>query len=221
MYTLYTYPNSYAMTVHCLMEELNLAYECRWVGIFTDKPDPEFQKVSPHARVPALVTPDGPIFETGAIALYLAERHGNGGYQIPVGDNERGRFLQWFYYLGTTLQPDVMVQFHPEVYFADDKTQERYKAASRLRLAKILTTLSDAIGDGPFFFGERITILDFLLALQAIWPEIYPGEMNDFPVIKRHVDRMLARPAVAKIYELHMSKRNAPIKGPSPDVAAD
>ena len=208
------------MTVHCLMEELELDYDCRWVGIFTDKPDADFLKVSPHARVPALVTPDGPVFETGAIALYLAERHGGGDYQIPVGDADRGRFLQWYYYLGTTLQPDVMVQFHPEVYFADDETQERYKAASKLRLAKVLNTLSEAIGDGPFFFGERITVLDFLLALQAVWPEIYPGAMDEYPVIKKHVETMLARPAVEKIYNLHMKKRNAPIKGPSPDVSS-
>ena len=221
MYTLYTYPNSYAMTVHCLMEELQLDYDCRWVGIFTDTPDADFLKVSPHARVPALMTPEGPVFETGAIALYLAEKHGDGAYQIPVGDPRRGRFLQWYYYLGTTLQPDVMVQFHPEVYFGDDETQERFKAASRVRLAKILSTVSDAIGDGPFFFGEQITVLDFLLALQAIWPEIYPGPMEDYPVIKQHVDRMMARLAVEKIYALHMSKRNAPIKGPSPDVAAE
>lgn len=218
MYTLYTYPNSYAMTVHCLMEELGLDYDCRWVGIFTDAPDPEFLKVSPHARVPALVTPDGPVFETGAIALYLAERHGDGLYQIPQGDPDRCRFLQWYYYLGTTLQPDVMVQFHPEVYFADDATQERYKQASKTRLAKILANLSEAIGDGPFFFGDRITILDFLLALQAVWPEIYPDTMEDYPVIKRHVETMLARPAVAKVYNLHMEKQKAPIKGSSPDV---
>lgn len=221
MYTLFTYPNSYAMTVHCLMEELGVDYECRWVGIFTDTPDAEFLKVSPHARVPALVTPDGPVFETGAIAMYLAERHGKGSYQIPVGDTARGQFLQWYYYLGTTLQPDVMVQFHPEVYFADEATQDRYKAASKLRLAKVLTQLSSAIGDGPFFFGDRITILDFLLALQAVWPEIYPDAMDDYPVIKRHVDTMLARPAVEKIYNLHMEKQKAPIKGPPPDVAAE
>ena len=122
-YRLYLAPNTYALTAHALLEELGLDYELRWVGIFQETPDPELLKVSPHCRVPALQDGDTVIFETGAVALWLAERHGDGAYLVPPGDLGRARFLQWFHYLATTLQPDVMMQFHPEAYAGDDETQ--------------------------------------------------------------------------------------------------
>ncbi len=215
MYTLYAYPNSYAMTVHALMEELGLDYTVKWVGIFTATPDPDFVAASPHARVPALETPDGPVFETGAIALYLAEKHASGAYQIQTGDPRRARFLQWFHYLASTLQPDVMIQFHPEVYFEDDATQQRFLKASRKRLGSVLDTIADAIGDGPYFFGDTVTVLDFLLALQTVWPEVHPNGIAARPAIERHLTAMMARPAVARIHALHMAHSKPPIQARS------
>ncbi len=85
-YRLYLYPNSYALTVHAVLEELALDHELKWVGIFQDTPDPDLLKVSPHSRVPALEGDDLVLFETGAIALYLAEQHGDGALLIPPGD---------------------------------------------------------------------------------------------------------------------------------------
>jgi glutathione S-transferase len=205
-YTLYLYPNSYALTVHAVLEELGLDHRLKWVGIFQDTPDPDLLKVSPHSRVPALEGEDVVLFETGAIALYLAEQHGDGALLIPPGDPRRGLFLQWFHYLATTVQPDVMIQFHPEIYFDDAATQKRFMAASMERLDKVHRTIDAALSNGPWFFGDTLTILDFLLGMQNTWPENFPRSIEDYPNIARHQRALLERPSVRRVLDIHRAE---------------
>jgi len=204
-YRLFAWPTSYAMGVHALLADLEVEHEVRWVKILTEDLDPDFARISPHGRVPVLQTPDGPVFEAGAIAHYLGERHAGGSLVIPRQDRQRGLFLQWMSYLGTTLQPDVMIQFHPELYFEDAETRERFKTASMSRLKKVLSVIDEALGSGPYFFGERRTVVDYVFALQAVWPEIYPDSIHAYPAIRRQVDTMLARPSVREVHDMHMA----------------
>jgi glutathione S-transferase len=146
MYRLFAAPNSYAMVAHAVLEELGVAYELAWVEIFTDKPDPAFLAASPHARVPALVHEHGTLYEAGAIALYLAERHPEAGLTIPIGDPDRGKLL---------------------------------KRASMERLGRVLDNLNEALEPGPYFFADRLTVCDFVLGMQATWPEVYPRSIDD------------------------------------------
>jgi glutathione S-transferase len=213
MYTLYAYPNSYAMTAHAVLEETGAPYEVKWVQIFTDDLDEEFVSISPHGRVPALRDGDTTIFETGAIAYYVAERHPDSNLIVGEGEPQRAAFLQWFHYLASTLQADVMIQFHPEIYFPGDSgTQKRFLEASIARLGRVMETIEEGLTDGPYFCGERRSIVDYLFVMQAVWPEIFPTSADDYPRIKRLIDTLVARPAVSRVYDLHMQEKRFPIK---------
>ncbi len=207
-YQLYLAPNTYALTVQALLEELEVAHELHWVEIFQETPDPDLLAVSPHLRVPALKGNGMVMVETGAIALYLAERHGDGALLIPPCDPGRPLFLQWLHYFATTLQPDVLIQFHPEVYAEDRPTQARIMKASMRRLAGVFDVLNDALADGPYFFGERLTVLDFLFGMQATWPEIYPRPIESYPNLYRHQKAMLARPSVRRTLDIHIARKH-------------
>jgi glutathione S-transferase len=202
-YTLYCYRNSYAMIAHAILEEIGATYDLRWVPIFTDTPDPEFAAISPHQRVPALTGPDGVILETGAIALYLAERHPQVDLVIAPSDSRRGQFLQWLHYLASTLQPEVNIQYHPENYFDDAADQGRLRQASMTRLERVLDVIEEALSPGPFFFGEDRTICDYVLAMQAVWPPIYPRSIDDYPNIKRLTKTITDREPVRKALIMH------------------
>ena len=139
--------------------------------------------------------------------MYLAETFPELELLIPSGDPRRGAFLQWLHYLASTLQPDVMVQFHPENYFAHPDTQKQFMLASLQRLDKVLLTLNDALRVGPYFFGDTPTVLDYLLVMQAVWPEIYPRDIDEYPNIRRLVDTITAREAVKRVVTLHESRR--------------
>lgn len=202
-YLLFLARNTYAMIVHALLEEIGADYDLHWVEIFCDTPDPQFKAVSPLLRVPALVGPDGPVFESGAIAHYLAERHPEAELGMPIGDPRRGRFLQWLHYLSSTLQPEVLIQYHPEAYFEDEDDQRRLKAASMRRLATALDVIETGLDPGPFFFGEHRSVCDYCLAMQAIWPPVFPGSIRDYPNIERLTQAITARPAVRRALIMH------------------
>lgn len=191
------------MGVHAILEEIGADYRLEWVKLFADEPDPAFIAASPHCRVPALLGLHGAVFESGAIALYLAEQHPKANLLIEPGDSRRALFLQWMHYLASTLQPDVMLQFHPEFYFQDEVTKAALKQASLNRLHKVLHVIDEALGSGPWFFGDRLTIVDFCFAMQAVWPQIYPGSIRDYPNINKMVDGFIARPSARKVLIAH------------------
>lgn len=202
-YTLFCAPDTYAMGAHAVLEEVGADYDIHWVTLFTSTPDPAFQTASPHCRTPALNGPDGTVFETGAVALYLAERHPEAALIIPPGDPRRGQFLQWLHYLASTLQPDVIIQYHPEFYMQRDADREELKAASMGRLRKVYETLDAALAEGPFFFGAAPTVPDYILALQSIWDVIFPEGIEAYPNLARQRCAMLERPAVRRILAQH------------------
>lgn len=206
-YTLFCAPNTYAMSSHAILEEIGANYAVHWVQIFSDDPDPAFMAASPHCRTPALAGPDGTVFETGAIALYLAERHLEAGLVIAPGTPERGRFLQWVHYLATTLQPDVIIQYHPEFYLADAETQALLKASSMQRLKSVFETLEKALQEGPCFFGDHPTVPDFILAMQTVWDIIFPDQdITAYPNIARHREAICALPSVRRMMSQHRTE---------------
>ena len=72
---------------------------------------------------------------------------------------------------------------------------------------RTLHVLDEALTPGPYFFADRLTVCDFCLVLQAVWPEIYPGSVNDYPNLERLVDRVTERPAVQRVLAQHLDAR--------------
>ncbi|MGI9319158.1 MAG: glutathione S-transferase family protein [bacterium] len=203
MYQLYCARNTYAMGVHVLLEELGVAYQLCEVTLYSDPADPDFIEVSPHARVPALRYAGGTIFESGAIAIYLTDRYGERGFGVATGDPDRPLFLQWMMYLSSTLQPEVLIQFHPENYFADAVQQQQLKKASMARLNNIWSVLDDAYKDGPWIIDNRPTAVDVCLAIQAQWSINFPGSIADFPNVHRMLQTISKRRAYRQVMQWH------------------
>ncbi|WP_299844537.1 glutathione S-transferase family protein [uncultured Roseovarius sp.] len=206
-YTLYCAPNTYAMCAHAVLEEVGADYSVHWVELFNDTPDPAFLTASPHCRTPALLGPDGTIFETGAVALYMAEQYPEAGLVIPPGDARRGAFLQWIHYLASTLQPDVIIQYHPEFYHAQPELQDALKQTSMIRLSKVFETLDAALSVGPYFFGTAPTVPDFILGTQALWDVIFPdSDISRYPNIARHRNTLCNRSSVQSMLAQHQAE---------------
>ena len=170
MYKLFTHRDSYGMTAELVLEELELEYEPVVFNVHVEAEWPEgFTSANPNARVPTLLTEHGPIYESAAILVHLAETHGEGRLMPPPGDPRRPRYWQWHFYLMSTFQPEVLIQFHPEKYFPDNLAGQRdLQSASRRWLDRIWRVLDDAIGAGPWFLGEQYTTCDISFAMQAL-----------------------------------------------------
>ena len=203
IYQLYAHKNSYAMTTHLMLEELGIDYQVIWFNVH--KPEefpPEFTTLNPNARVPVLVTPDGPLYESAATLMHLAEHHAN--RFLPARGRSRDLALQWLFYLMSTLQPEVLIQFHPERYFPDNPPmRDQLLAASLRELEPIWRVIDDGLNPGPWFVGDEYSICDVLFVMQAIWKENQPGNLAEYPNCVRQMKLAFDRPAVQRILNIH------------------
>ena len=207
-YRLYSWRNSYSMTAQAALEELGLCYELLWTRIHVPlaQKDPGFLAANPSGRVPTLLTPDGPLYESGAILVYLAERHPEAGLMPPPGDPTRRLFWQWHFYLVSSFQPEELVLDDPGIYLQDHPDcLARLKAEAMDRLRLVWRSLDNALAEGgPYLLGARYSTCDIAFALQALWPSSHPPEgLGAFPAARQCLRRVLARPAIKRVLDSH------------------
>jgi glutathione S-transferase len=203
-YQLYADKNTYAMSTHLLLEELQADYQVNWLDLHHPQSYPaEFIELNPNGRVPVLITPQGSVYESAATLMVLSEHHAN--QFMPVANSSKRHLaLQWLFYLLSTFQPEVMIQFHPERYFPDDKQkQAELKIASRKELGFIWKILDDAIANNTYFLGDEYSLCDMMFLMPALWVENQPDELTDYPNALRLMRNLMERPAVQRILQIH------------------
>lgn len=194
-------PNGHKITM--LLEETGVPYRIKPVNIGRgDQFKPEFLKISPNNRMPAIVDSQplgggGPLslFESGAILQYLAEKTGR---FMPSAHRERYHVLEWLYWQVAGLGP-MLGQNHHFNRYAPEKIPyaiERYVNETR-RLYDVLDTQLDG--------RDFITGNDYSIADMAAYPWIVSHEaqgmrLEDFPQLKRWFDTIAARDATQRAY---------------------
>lgn len=212
-YKLFCTRESYAMTAHVMLEELGLDYEPIWsdLSLPPAQRDPTLLAANPHGRVPTLITPEGPIFETGAILVYLAERFPGAGLMPDPGDPSRRLFWQWHFYLATFFQREAFIQSVPAL-FLPEAARDELLTVSMERLRGVWQVLDQATGAGPYLLGERYSTCDISFALQALWEECQPPEgLDAYPNARRCLMAVLDRPACRAVLRAHDAERLARI----------
>lgn len=204
-YILYGGPYTRALITEMVMAEGGIPYELRAVDIVNNEHRaPEFLAINPAGWVPALITPEGEaLYETHAINLYLAERHGLDQLAPQVGEPNRGRFLSGLFYLADELEPVMKRFFYPHRYVLrpeDTPAMKEHSLAAALdRLGVIERRLT---GSGPYHLGARFSLVDITL---AYWTATFDTAeiLESHPAVKRCVERVAARPKLrAKFAEV-------------------
>ncbi|MFN6484963.1 MULTISPECIES: glutathione binding-like protein [unclassified Nostoc] len=197
----WTTPNGHKITI--FLEEVGLPYTIIPVNIGAgDQFKPEFLKISPNNRMPAIVDyepADGgapiSVFESGAILLYLAEKTGK---LIPQDLRNRAQVLEWLFWQMAGLGPMAGQNHHFSTY-APEKIEyaiNRYVNET----GRLYAVLNKQLADREFVAG------DYSIADIAAYPWIVPHErqsqnLDDFPHIKRWFETIKARPATIRAYE--------------------
>jgi GST-like protein len=210
MIDLYGWPTPNLFKVTILLEELGLPYNAIPVDIGRgDQFKPDFLKISPNNKMPAIVDSDGPdgkpmsLFESGAILMYLAEKSGR---FMPQDMRGRYQVIQWLMFqmggIGPMLgQVHHFRQYAPEPipYAIDRYTNE----ASRL-----YNVVDKRLGEVPYLAD------DYSIADMAVFPwlrlyERQGQKLEDYPNLKRWFETIDARPAVKKGVTILADKRRA------------
>jgi GSH-dependent disulfide-bond oxidoreductase len=196
----WTTPNGHKITL--FLEEAGLPYTIKAVNIGKgDQFDPEFLKISPNNRIPAIVDhapADGgkpiSVFESGAILLYLA---GKTGLFIPKDLRGQVETLEWLMWQMGGLGP-MAGQNHHFALYAPEKIPyaiDRYvKETSRL-----YGVLNKRLGGRDFIVGKQYTIAD-MACYPWVRPERQGQDIDDFPHLKRWLAAIKARPATVRAY---------------------
>jgi GST-like protein len=193
----WTTPNGYKITIMC--EEVGLPYNVIPINIRTgDQFKPEFLKISPNNKIPAIVDSDGPggkpisIFESGAILMYLAEKTGK---LMPNEMRKRYDVIQWLMFQMASVGP----MFGQANHFRRQAPEqikyaiERYSNETR----RIYGVMDKRLGEVEYLAGDYsiADVATFPWTVRHDWHDI---NLDDFPNFKRWFKAIEARPAVVR-----------------------
>ena len=173
-YVLHYAPDNASLIIRLALERSGCAYETKLVDRSRHaQRDTTYLALNPHGLIPVLETPDGPLFETGAILLWLGDRHGGLGPQPD--DVARGDYLKWLFYVSNTLHPLLRMTFYPEAYIGPDtQAQALLRRGLQPRIRTAYDALDDLAGAQHGWFGAGAGALDFYVAACLRWCALYP-----------------------------------------------
>jgi glutathione S-transferase len=206
---LYYWPTSNGYKASIMLEECGLAYVLRPININKgDQFAPDFLKISPNNRIPAIVDPDGPggkpisIFESGAILQYLGRKMGK---FYPQDERRRVAVEEWLFWQVGGLGPMTGQANHFLNYAKDphDYAQKRYSDEVH-RLQRVMNTRLE---------GRKYLAGDYSIADIACWGWVVSGArhhpLDEFPNLIAWKERVGARPAVQRGFGLGQDLRKA------------
>lgn len=190
-------PNGYKISI--ALEELGLKYRVFPINITTgDQFQPQFLKISPNNKIPAIVDHKAGVtmMESGAILLYLAEKHGQ---LLTSTETGKWQVIQWLMWQMSGFGP-ILGQTHHFLKFEPGKAphaEERFKAETN----RLYSVLDKHLSETDYLASE------YSIADIAIWPWVSRYEwqnldLNNFPAVKKWYQRIAEREAVQRGYKV-------------------
>ncbi|MEY2659382.1 MAG: hypothetical protein RLZZ123_554 [Pseudomonadota bacterium] len=208
MIDVYSWATPNGHKVHIMLEECGYRLGRDWraipVNIGTgDQFQPEFLKISPNNKIPALVDPDGPdgkpisVFESGAILVYLAAKTGK---FLPKSDRAKFEVLQWLMFQMGGVGPMLGQTHHFRLYAPEkiDYAINRYSNEAK----RLYGVMDRRLAHSKFLGGAQYSIADM-----ATFPWLRNWQnqgvvMDEYPHLKKWFDAIAARPAVQRAVQV-------------------
>lgn len=211
---LYFWPTPNGWKISIALEEMALPYNTHLVNIGAgDQFDPDFLKIAPNNRMPAIIDHDGPdgepvsVFESGAILQYLSQKTGKFGGSTA---RERIAVTEWLMWQMGGLGPMAgqahhFLKYAPAMDPPNDLpyAKDRYRAET----ARLYRVLDRRLADNEFVAGDFYSIADMSI---WGWASLWEGQqqtLDDKPNMARWLNNMAARPGVQAGRALHAEKR--------------
>ena len=193
--TFFHSPNSRSGGTLILLEELGADYELKVLNLKTgEQRQAAYLAINPMGKVPAIRHGEAIVTEQVAVYLYLADLYPEAGLAPAIGDPLRGPYLRWMAFYGSSYEPALM-----------DRSMKRDPAPASTSpygdFDTMFKTLTDQLGKGPYLLGEGFSAVDVLWGTALRWTTLF-GLVPDLPVTKAYIDRVMARPAVARATQI-------------------
>ncbi len=205
---LYAFDTPNGRKISVAMEEMGLPYEVQVVDIGQGEQfKPDFLKISPNNKIPALVDADGPggapisVFESGAILIYLAEKSGQFWPSEPTA---RVAVLEWLMFQMGGFGP-MPGQVHHFIALEDPAQRDYGLARFMAETRRLYAVMDRRLAEHEFFAGA-LSIADFAIVGWVWRHPRHQVDLADFPHVQRWYQAMLARPGVARGFAVPLKR---------------
>lgn len=203
MIQLYYFPGNASMAPHMLLEELGIPFEL--VRVEREKGalrSPEYLKMNPNGLIPVMVDGDLVLYECAAICLHLVDTHPQAGLAPAVGTPQRAHFYKWLVWLTNSLQPALISYFYPDRYVRDAEAVPQVKDCAEERVGALIDLLEAELASHgkPWLLGDAYSALDPYALMLCRWTRNFHRPARTLPALGAYVQRVLARPAVQRMY---------------------
>ena len=199
---LYFAPNSRAVKIAWLLEELELSYEIEKYSV-GDKAlrTPEYYKLHPMGRVPVLEDSTVKIYESGAIVEYLLARYGKGRLQPRIEDPDFPDYLQWLHYAEGSIMQQINSIVVETILLPPERKNE-VNVARALKLLKIaLMNVDNRLKDRDYLAGE-FSGADIMTGHSCYAAKRLKVDLSEMDNLSKYIDRLLKREALKKAISL-------------------
>jgi glutathione S-transferase len=207
MIQLYYYPSTASMVPHIVLEEIGVPYQRVLIDrVQNAHKTPDYLRLNPNGLIPVLVDGDLVLYETAAICLHLCDTHPEAALVPPLGTADRAHFYKWLMWLTNTLQATMLAYFYPDRSVAPGNAAgaAEVKAQAEIKIGTMLDQLDAELArhGGPWFAGEQYSALDAYVLTLCRWTRNFSSPAaRTRPQLGPYLQRMLARPAVARVFE--------------------
>ncbi|WP_437574586.1 glutathione S-transferase family protein [Sorangium sp. So ce887] len=193
---LYEFAPTRSIRARWTLQELGVDFEAIEVDLVAgDHHRPEFRKINPAGKVPALVDGDFVVTESVAIALYLAEKYPQKRL-LPTDLRQRAEVDRWLLFTVTELeQPLWRIARHTSLYPEALRLPADVDLAGR-EFKEMAAVLEEHMRGRQFVVGDGVTVADFVLAYTLDWGN-EAKLLGDCPQLISYMERMYARPSAA------------------------
>ncbi|MFK7880119.1 glutathione S-transferase family protein [Roseobacter sp.] len=194
-YILHYAPDNASLVIRLALEELGAPFStCLVDRRARGQCNPSYLALNRAGKVPVLETMQGPIFETAAILLWLADRHG--GLAPAPSAPDRADTLKWLFFLSNTLHPALRMLFYPAAYIGGrEADQHRLQSQTRENILAHLAVL-----DAHWRHRDTPSVLELYTAPMLRWIQLYPRnadatwfDLATFPALHRMARNMETR----------------------------
>ncbi|MCB1340028.1 MAG: glutathione S-transferase family protein [Pseudooceanicola sp.] len=195
---LYFAPNTRAVRIAWLLEELGLDYDLERMTL-GDKAmrAPDYLAVNPMGRVPTLVDGEVTISESGAIVEYLLARHGKGRLVPAVETQDFAAYLQWLHFAEGMIMPQINVIMVETVFLPPERRNE-VNVKRAMKLLNQMLGAVDAHMAGREFLAGDFSGADIMCGHAVIVSERLGADLSDKVNLPPYIARLSGRPALQK-----------------------
>jgi len=206
MIQLHYYPGNASIIPHILLEELGERFEL----VYVDRTQaahkaPAYLRLNPNGLIPVYVEGDLVLYETAAICLHLADTHPQAGFAPALGTPERAHFYKWLAWMTNTIQAALILYYYPERWVDDGNAAgaAQVKLHAESKIGAMLEQMDAQLASHgrDWFFGERYGALDPYAFIMCRWTRGFARPARNLKHLGPYLDRMLARPAVKRVFE--------------------